>query len=76
MLSTSLPKASTVVPSDPGIACLRALTAGILCLYDIPTTARILKQVIPALLLDQSGVEFVFEGRVLLSLREWVTAVT
>ena len=35
---TELPKASTAIPDHPGTACLRALAAGLTCLFALETT--------------------------------------
>lgn len=42
-----LPKASTAVPDDAGLACLRALTTGLLCIYSVEATVTILTDLIP-----------------------------
>ncbi|OCK74092.1 hypothetical protein K432DRAFT_410152 [Lepidopterella palustris CBS 459.81] len=77
VLSTSLPKASTAIPDHPGTACLRALTAGILCLYDTDATVGILQNLIPYALiqLHQEDAVLEIEGPLLSSLKQWVSSV-
>lgn len=77
MQYTGLPRGSTAVPSHSGIACLRALTAGLLCLYRPDATAEILQDLIPYALiqLNQEGTVIEMEGALLAGLRHWVSAV-
>lgn len=77
MQRTDLPKASTAVPHNPEVACIRALTAGLLCMFSIDATVEVLQDLIPAALiqLDQEDSKFDIEGAVLASLRDWVSAV-
>lgn len=72
-----LPKASTAVPDDAGLACLRALTTGLLCIYSIEATVTILTDLIPYGLMQfhQENSEFRIEGPVLSSLRLFVEAI-
>ena len=74
---TPLPKASTAVPSDPGVACLRALTTGILCYFDIDTTVAMLQELIPYALIqmEQEGSVMEILGPLLAGLKQWVLAV-
>lgn len=44
---TNLPKGSTAVPDHSGTACLRALTAGLLCLYRPDAVVEMLQDLIP-----------------------------
>ncbi|KAF1949553.1 hypothetical protein CC80DRAFT_497439 [Byssothecium circinans] len=73
-----LPKASTALPNDRGQACLRAITAAILCLYETEATTAILREIIPFALiqreLEDLGVSF-DDGPLLPALREWVRSV-
>jgi hypothetical protein len=75
--TTALPKASTAVPDHAGTACLRALIAGILCLYEPDATVGILQDLIPYALvqLDQEDAVLKIEGPLLTSLKQWVSAV-
>jgi hypothetical protein len=77
MQRTQLPKASTAVPDHSGIACLRALTAGILCLYEPDTVVAILQDLIPYALvqLHQEDAVLEMEGPLLTSLKQWVSTV-
>lgn len=74
---TSLPKGSTAVPQDPGIACLRAITAGLLAVYKTEAIVEILQDVIPYGLvqLNQHDTSLEIEGALLSSLKQWVSAV-
>ena len=74
---TELPKASTAIPDHPGIACLRALTAGLLCMFAHDTTVEILQDLIPFALvqLHQDDTAIEFEAALLASLKHWVSAV-
>ena len=74
---TELPKASTAIPDHPGTACLRALTAGLLCMFAHDTTVEILQDLIPFALvqLHQDDTTIEFEAALLASLRHWVSAV-
>ena len=67
----------TAISNDPGIDCLRALTTGLLCLYNVHDTTRVLADIIPFGLLqpDQEDEIPAFEGPLLSSLRDWVTSV-
>jgi hypothetical protein len=67
----------TAILNDPGLDCLRALTTGLLCFYDVPDTTRVLASIIPFGLLqpDQEDKIPAFEGPLLSSLRDWVTSV-
>ena len=77
LLTTTLPKASTAVPEDPGLACLRALTTGILCLFDVDGAVEILRNVAPVSLiqLHQEDATLEVEGSLLACLKQWVSAV-
>ena len=74
---TTLPKGSTAIPDNPGAACLRALTTGLLCLYETEAIVEILQNLIPFALvqLNQDDISLEIEGAVLASLRQWVSAV-
>ena len=74
---TTLPKGSSAVPQDPGAACLRAVTAGLLCLLDVEAVVEILQDVIPHSLvqLNQEGHLLEIEGALLTSLKQQVSAV-
>ncbi|KAL4868841.1 hypothetical protein BDV12DRAFT_196821 [Aspergillus spectabilis] len=67
----------TAVSNDPAIDCLRALTTGLLCFYDVQKVTTILADVIPAGMLhpDQDDMIPEFEGPLLSSLRNWVDSV-
>ncbi|KAL5001767.1 hypothetical protein BDV10DRAFT_181930 [Aspergillus recurvatus] len=67
----------TAVSDDPGIDCLRALTTGLLCFYDVQKVTAILADVIPAGMLhpDHDDMMPEFEGPLLSSLRNWVDSV-
>ena len=75
---TTLPKGSTAIPDNPGVACLRALTTGLLCLYETEAIIEILQDLIPYALvqLNQDDTSLKIEGALLASLRQWVSAVT
>lgn len=77
LLPTSLPRASTALPEDPGLACLRALVTGLLCFYDVEASLAILEAVIPTTLiqgnLEDSG--FTIAGPGLSALRDYLNAV-
>ena len=75
---TTLPKGSTAIPGNPGAACLRALTTGLLCLYENEAVVEILQDLIPYGLvqLNQDDTSLEIEGALLASLRQWVSAVT
>ena len=74
---TELPKASTGIPDHPGTTCLRALTAGLLCMFTLDATVEILQDLIPFALvqLHQDGTAIEFEAALLASLKNWVSAV-
>ena len=74
---TALPKASTAIPDHPGTACLRALTAGLLCLFAHAVTVEVLKNLIPFALiqLHQEDTSIEFESGLLTSLNHWVSAI-
>ena len=74
---TELPKASTAIPDHPGTACLRALTAGLLCMFALDATVEILQNLIPFALvqLQQDDTTIEFEAALLASLKNWVSAV-
>lgn len=74
---TNLPKASTAVPNHSGTACLRALTAGLLCLYRPDAVVEMLQDLILYALirLNQEDKTFEIEDALLASLRHWVSAV-
>jgi len=67
----------TAISNDPGIDCLRALTTGLLCLYNVHDVTRLLADIIPFGMLqpDQEDEIPAFEGPLLSSLRDWVTSV-
>ncbi|KAL4769845.1 hypothetical protein BDW60DRAFT_209725 [Aspergillus nidulans var. acristatus] len=67
----------TAVSDDPGIDCLRALTTGLLCFYDVQKVTAILADIIPAGMLhpDHDDMMPKFEGPLLSSLRNWVDSV-
>jgi hypothetical protein len=77
MLRTPLPKASTAIPDHTGIACLRALTAGILCFSNPDTAIAILQDLIPYALvqLHQEDAVLEIEGPLLSSLKQWVSTI-
>lgn len=74
---TPLPKASTAIPEHPGLLCLRALTAAILCFYDEQETTGLLAVLIPHTLIqtDQEDSNFEIEGPLLSNLQQYVKAV-
>ncbi|KAL8911213.1 MAG: hypothetical protein Q9172_007709 [Xanthocarpia lactea] len=74
---TSLPKGSTAVPENPGIACLRAVTTALLLLYNTEAIVEILQDLIPygLLQLNQEDNPLEIEGALLTSLGHWVSAV-
>ncbi|KAL8646431.1 MAG: hypothetical protein Q9226_006861, partial [Calogaya cf. arnoldii] len=74
---TSLPKGSSAVPENSGIACLRAITAGLLVMYRSEAIVEILQDVIPNRLvqLNQDDTSLEIEGALLSSLKQWVSAV-
>ena len=74
---TSLPKGSTAIPGHPGIACLRALTTALLCIYKLEAVVEVLQDLIPFALvqLHQEDVSLTFEDALLSSLNQWVNAV-
>ncbi|KAF2690659.1 hypothetical protein K458DRAFT_412015 [Lentithecium fluviatile CBS 122367] len=76
--SIPLPRASTALPSDRGQACLRALTAAILCFYKTEAAAEMLREIIPLALLhrelDDLDVDFK-DGPLVLALKHWVASV-
>ena len=75
--SVKLPKADTSIPDHPGLACLRALTAGLLSLCGLEATTAVLQDVIPTSLIQyhQEDKEIEIEGSVLAGLKQWVAAV-
>jgi len=77
MLRTPLPKASTAIPDHAGMACLRALTAGILCFSNPDTAIVMLQDLIPYALvqLHQDDTVLEIEGPLLTSLKQWVSIV-
>ncbi|KAL8755966.1 MAG: hypothetical protein Q9199_003248 [Rusavskia elegans] len=74
---TSLPKGSTAVPENPGITCLRAITAGLLVVYKTEAIVEILQDVIPYGLvqLNRDDTSLEIEGAFLSSLKQWVSTV-
>ncbi|KAL8801633.1 MAG: hypothetical protein Q9182_004318 [Xanthomendoza sp. 2 TL-2023] len=74
---TLLPKGSTAVPENSGIACLRAITAGLLLVYKTEAIVEILQDVIPNRLvqMSQDDTSLEIEGAILSSLKQWVSAV-
>jgi hypothetical protein len=76
--SVPLPRASTALPNDRGQACLRAITAAILCLYKTDVTTEILREVIPFALLrrelDDLDISFQ-DGPLVPALKDWVKTV-
>ena len=74
---TTLPKGSTAVPENPGAACLRAMTTGLLWLLTPEAIVEILQDIIPQALvqLNQDDTVITIEGPLLTSLRNWVSAV-
>ena len=74
---TRLPKGSSAIPQDSGAACLRAVTAGLLCLLDVEAVVEVLQDVIPHSMvqLNQEGAPLVIEGTLLTSLKQQVSAV-
>ncbi|MCJ1250852.1 hypothetical protein MMC30_008080 [Trapelia coarctata] len=68
---------ATSVSNDVGVDCLRALTTGLLCLYDVGLTCTILADILPFGLLqpDQEDQLPEFTGPLRTSLTEFVTAV-
>jgi hypothetical protein len=77
LLPTSLPKASTALPEDPGLACLRALVTGLLCFYDVEASLAILEAVIPTTLIERNpeDSEFTITGPGVSALRDYLNAV-
>ena len=75
--TTNLPKASTAIDVDTGLACVRALTTGLLCFYQTPRVTTMLAELIPAHLLqyDQTDSRLNFEGPLYASLKQFVEAV-
>ncbi|KAF2835280.1 hypothetical protein M501DRAFT_461779 [Patellaria atrata CBS 101060] len=75
--STSLPKASTAISDHAGTTCLRALTAVILCVYNIEGTVSILQDLIPYALIqhDQLDSSLEMNGPVLSSLKQYVSTI-
>ncbi len=75
--STALPKAPTANPDDPSQACLRALTTGLLCFFDVDATTSILAELIPFALLqlEQEDTTVKIDGPLLTGLRQYVVAV-
>ena len=75
--STTLPIASTAIPDDPGHACLRALTTGLLCFFKTDATVSILAELIPHALLqlEQEDTTINIEGPLLTGLRQYVIAI-
>ncbi|KAL4899310.1 hypothetical protein BDW74DRAFT_183843 [Aspergillus multicolor] len=69
--------AQTAVSNDPGIDCLRALTTGLLCFYDVQKVTALLADVIPVGMLHPEHDDEVpeFDGPLLSSLRNWVESV-
>lgn len=74
---TELPKASTAIPDHPGTACLRALTAGLSCLYNMDAVVKVLQDLIPFALvqLHQEDTTIEFEAALLAGLKQWVSAI-
>ena len=74
---TKLPKGSTALPENPGTACLRALTTGLLCLYRQDAIVEILQDLIPygLIQLNQEDTSIEIEGALLTSLKHWVSSV-
>jgi len=74
---TELPKASTAIPDHPGTACLRALTAGLLCLFALDVTVEVLQDLITFALIQshQEDTAMEFEAALFASLKHWVSAV-
>ena len=72
IVPVKLPKANTAIPDHAGLACLRALTAGLLSLYGLEATVAVLKDVIPTSLVQyhQEGTTFEFEGSLLAGLKQ------
>ncbi|RYP56084.1 hypothetical protein DL771_012147 [Monosporascus sp. 5C6A] len=73
----SMPKASTAVSATPGMSCLRAITACLLCLCSKDSIIAILGQLIPFGLVQHTmdDGKLQFEGPLLASLKQWVTTV-
>ena len=74
------PKASTGVPTGDlggGLACLRALTSALLCLYSVDATVHILTEIIPTRLvqLDQEDKQIAVSGPLLTNLKALVQAI-
>ena len=68
---------ATSVSGNIGVNCLRALTTGLLCLFDVGLTSSILANIIPFGLVqpDQEGELPDFTGPLLASLTELVAAI-
>ncbi|KAL5312811.1 hypothetical protein ACEPPN_019237 [Leptodophora sp. 'Broadleaf-Isolate-01'] len=77
LLPTSLPKASTALPEDPGLTCLRALVTGLLCFYDVEASLAILEAVIPTTLIQRNPEDrqFAITGPGVSALRDYLNAV-
>ena len=72
-----LPRASTAMEGHPGVLCLRALTAGLLCFVEINQVQLILKEVIPSRLFnyEQEDTEMVIEGPFLAALTSYIRSI-
>ena len=77
MMRTTLPKATTALPEHTGLACLRALTTGLLILYDPGVTVGVLQNLIPYALvqLDQEDAALEMARPLLTSLRQYVLSI-
>jgi hypothetical protein len=77
LLPTSLPKASTALPEDPGLPCLRALVTGLLCFYDVEASLAILAAVIPTTIIQRNheDSECGIGGQVVSAIREYLNSV-
>ena len=74
---TKLPNGSSALPDHSGQACLRALTAGLLCLYRSDAIVEILQDLIPFALiqLNQEDTSLEIEGPLLTNLGHWVSGI-
>jgi hypothetical protein len=77
VVSTELPKASTAINEHAGQACLRALSTGILCFYNVDATTSILSELIPFALLqlEQEDAVVNMEGPLFNGLKQYVSAI-
>ncbi|KAI4250505.1 MAG: hypothetical protein L6R40_000104 [Gallowayella cf. fulva] len=74
---TALPRGSTAIPEHSGLACLRAITTGLLVLHKTEAIVEILQDLIPFALvqMNQADTSLEIEGALLSSLKQWVSTV-